>query len=274
MAKSDKDGFKRRLAEMAAETGATRQEWADVCHCSPQAAQGWLKTGTISEANRKRLAAHYGYSDIWLQTGYGPKQNLNVVQKRIRDMMNRNGLYSDDLELLTRGKVRAETVDRWLEGRADPTDTELKAIAPHLGMPPDYFRTGISTVRHHGGPDRHVIEMPEGYAEASPEARRLAETILRMSAAGETDERQLAAISELLKPVRHHPGIDESVVEAVAQKALAEIEAEAGGRLTGHDREYELDRLRQEARRGLQGNANQEKGEWSDQGAPNTQNGS
>ncbi len=190
MERSNKEGVKQRLALMAAETGATRQAWADVCNCSPQAAQGWMKTGTISETNRKKLTRHYGYSDVWLQTGYGPKHNWTVIQKRIAEMMKRNGMYPEDVELLTGGKVSADTVEQWLRGAAEPTDKQLSVIAPHLGMPPAYFTTGVSTVKHHGGPDREVLEI----GGLSPAARSLIELIT----AGNIPDEKLAAVATLL----------------------------------------------------------------------------
>ena len=76
-----------------------------------------------------------------LRSKYPP---TSVVQKRIEDRMKRNNLTPDDMEMLTRGAVSAITVGGWLNGDDEPTDAELRIVAPHLGMPPDYFRTGIA----------------------------------------------------------------------------------------------------------------------------------
>jgi len=200
----------RMIAEMERQHLST-VEMSNRLHLSDSARfSNWKRRGSIPKDQIEPVANALGVSLQWLMTGKGEKRRLSVIQKRVADMMQRNHLVPEDLDLLTRGKVPTATIEHWLDGSADPSDAELKAVAPHLGMPADYFRTGVSAVKYPGGGDRSVIEMPEGYDQASPEARSLAETIIRMSAAGELDEKRLKAISELLGVRR--PAIDPAVI--------------------------------------------------------------
>jgi len=209
---------------------------------SKQRFGGWKTRGSIPKDMLEPVAKTLNVSLEWLMTGKDPKRSLSVKQRRVSDMMKRNGIHAEDLELLTRGKVSAATIEQWLSGSSEPTDAELSAVAPHLGMPPDYFRTGVTTIKHHGGPDRRVVEMPEGYDLATPAARKLAETIIRMSAVGSLDDKQLAAISQLLD-VPHRD--EDARIREMAEMTLAdrEVNIPEADRLKGAERKVWIDRM-------------------------------
>lgn len=276
-------GDRLKLAREAA--GLTQSAVARKAKVTPSAISQ-IESGLSKKPSAENLlpiAKALGVHPEWLITGKGSMRSRSVIQKRIADMMQRNHMVPEDLDMLTRGNVTTATIERWLDGSADPTDAELKAVAPHLGMPADYFRTGVSAVKYPGGGDRSVIEMPEGYDQASPEARSLAETIIRMSAAGELDEKRLTAISELLGVRRQ--SIDPAFIEHAAMEALHRQEQRTGRKLAGKERDDQLNDLRESIasasiRHGKgarassgQGGKEGEKGGADDRGASGTNKG-
>lgn len=90
---ASKEGIKSRLLEIVRETGATRMAMAEVAGCTPQAVQSWLKTGTIRKDKMELLAAHYGYSMLWVLTGVGPKHLGSTTTPQ-------QGLSADEQALL------------------------------------------------------------------------------------------------------------------------------------------------------------------------------
>lgn len=64
------------LVEKAVSQGVTRAEMAAACGASPQAFNGWLKTGRITKANLAKAAAYFGSGPSFAGAPQGAREPL------------------------------------------------------------------------------------------------------------------------------------------------------------------------------------------------------
>lgn len=99
MIDSSKKGIAERLKVIIQETGATRQQMADIAKCTPQSIQSWLNTGRASHNRLERITTHYKYNLAWLLTGEGSKHKSDVVQPEPK------GITTEEKEMLNRFRL-------------------------------------------------------------------------------------------------------------------------------------------------------------------------
>ncbi len=162
------------------------------------------------------ICNHYGYSLLWLITGQGPKHPVDIsdamanavtapmpavelddILQSIRGLVSNADDYIDEVRTYGDEHGDDREVD-WNPALLEQLEEDLNAIR-------DLYQAG-----------------PAGaiYAGATQEARDLAATILRMSAAGGVDEKRLAAIAELLSA-----GDEDAQIRKLAEETLARREA-------------------------------------------------
>jgi len=194
---SEMSQFERMLKEMDA-LKISKAEMARRLEVSDQRFGNWKRRGAIPKEKLPAAAKVLRVNLHYLMTGEGAARKLSTMQRRISDMMLRNDIDAHDLEMLTRNKVSAAVIQSWLNGEAELSDTELTIVAPHLGMPADYFRTGVNSIKQMDGPSRKVLELPEGYEQASHLAQTLSKAVIQMSSNGQLPDEKLEAMMNLL----------------------------------------------------------------------------
>jgi|GEM_PF-593863 len=174
-----------------------------------------------SADNLLKIAKALNANPQWIISGRGDKRQLSVIQQRISDAMARLGLYPADIDMLTGGAVSAQTAQRWLDGQSEPTAEELRRVAPHLGMPPDYFSAGAQ------------VASTNSDAGLSPDEQALIEAYRR------TDANGRAAIRSLCEAVSMPSPIDRRLADLrrLAEEALAKHEARSETTLSTSERE-------------------------------------
>ena len=130
MIDSSKKGIAERLKVIIQETGATRQQMADIAKCTPQSIQSWLTTGRASHNRLQRITTHYKYNLAWLLTGEGSKYQSDVVQPEPKGITLEDKEILEGLKLLSPQQKKAVKllIESIVEAKPEKPDFKEKEM--------------------------------------------------------------------------------------------------------------------------------------------------
>lgn len=257
-----------RVKQAREAAGMTQMALAKAANVT-RSAISQLESGLVkkpSAATLLPLSRALRVTPEWLMTGKGEKRSQSVLQKRIAEEMHRHGQHPVDLEMLTRGKISAGTITQWLDGIAEPSDMDLAIVAPHLGMPADYFRTGKGgRTQDDLKAMRQELPIPWPATAGDINAAMIDDIAAGVCKATGAPREQIVGI--IANAIIDHftadaDGIDDQYVRALAESAVDKLHPD----LTGKERDRKLKAYMHSARGMLQDEQKQDQGSKNGRG--------